>query len=197
MTTQRHMPNHLQRRLLACVIAGCATLPAQAEAPTTPAARVDEQAVHVDKAGGHFTVDLVMHAPVPPAQAWAVLTDFEHMAAFVPNLQSSEVVARSEGLLKVSQKGVARFGIFSSHFESLREIRLLPPREIRAHGVGGSLKQMDSLMQLDAEPDGTRLHYHAELEPGAWFPPLIGASLVQHETAEQFSAMLQEMVRRH
>ena len=51
-------------------------------------------------------------------------------------------------------------------------------------------------MQLEAETGGTRLQYHAEVQPDFWFPPLIGPALVQRQTAEQFSAMIQEMLRR-
>lgn len=157
---------------------------------------VPDADVKVQRSGGSFTVDTIMFTPVPPALAWAVLTDFENMGGFVPNLTSSQVLERSDALLKVAQKGVARYGFFSANFESVREISLSPQREIRAHNVGGNVKSMDSLMQLQAEGSGTRLHYHAEVMPGFWFPPLIGPALVRHETAEQFSAMLKEMLRR-
>lgn len=152
--------------------------------------------VRVKRSGSNFTVDLTMYAPVSPSLAWAVLSDFEHMSDFVPNLTSSQVTERSDNMLKVVQKGVARYGLFSANFESIREIRLTPLREIRAHGVGGNIERMESVMQLQAEAAGTRLTYHAEVLPGFWFPPLIGPALVRHETAEQFSAMLQEMIRR-
>jgi carbon monoxide dehydrogenase subunit G len=153
--------------------------------------------VHVSRNGDSFTVDLVMHASVPPAQAFEVLTDFDHMASFVPNLRASQVLSRQGAVLKVSQQGVAQFGPVSRSFESVREVRLIPPSEIRVHGLSGSVKRMDSLMQLQPEPGGTRLQYHAEVDPGSWMPPLVGPALVQHETAEQFSAMLDEMARRH
>jgi len=152
--------------------------------------------VRVERSGERFTVDLVVVVPVPVRVAWGVLTDFAHMADFVPNLTSSEVLEQSEKLLKVQQKGVARFGIFSSSFESIREIRLNAPFEIRAHNVGGTVQQMDSVMQLQAEGNGTRLHYHAEVVPGMWFPPLVGPTVVRHETAEQLSAVVREMLRR-
>ncbi|MDR7377704.1 carbon monoxide dehydrogenase subunit G [Rhodoferax ferrireducens] len=174
-----------------------ATLVPIAAATAADAPLVAESDVHVERSGGTFTVDLSMHAPVEPAQAWAVLTDFEHMADFIPNLSSSQVLERSDTVLKVAQKGVARYGVFSTPFESVREIHLNPPHEIRAHGLGGNVQRMDSLMQLEAEGTGTRLTYHAEVLPGFWFPPLIGPALVRHETAEQFSAMLHEMLRRH
>lgn len=170
-------------------------LPMPILAGDTPA--VAETAVHVERtANGGFAVDLVMLARVPPALAWAVLTDFEHMARFVPNLTRSQVLSSQGNLLQVSQQGVARYGPFSTAFESIRDIELTPRREIRAHGRGGSVRQMESLMQLEATDDGTRLHYHAEVLPGFWFPPWVGTALVRHETAEQFSAVINEMQRR-
>ena len=197
-----HTPQPLLKpaRRLAAALAvwalGAPALPALA-AGALPAAAVQPQDVQVVVNGPVFSVDVVMHAPVPPAEAFAVLTDFEHMNRFVPNLQSSQVLERSGTVLRVQQKGVARFGPLSKGFESVREVRLAPPREIRVHGLSGSVNRMDSLMQLQPEPGGTRLQYHAEVEPGGWMPPLIGPSLVQHETAEQFTAILQEMLNRH
>ena len=176
------------------LMAALCPLPA-ALAADAPAAVADSD-VRVERAHGSFTVDMAVHVPVDAARAWAVLTDFEHMADFVPNLTSSVVTERSDTLVKVVQKGVARYGIFSTPFESVREIQLAPPNEIRAHGVGGNIQRMESRMQLEPEGSGTRLTYHAEVLPGFWFPPVIGPSLVRHETAEQFSAMVREMQRR-
>lgn len=160
------------------------------------ASAVDSKDVRVERAGDSFSVDVRMYAPVPPALAWAVLTDFERMAEFIPNLTHSQIVERGEDRIQVKQKGVARYGPFSSSFESVRDIRLTPPREIRAHGIGGNIKRMESLMRLEAEGEGTRLEYHAEVQPDFWLPPLFGPSFVRHETAEQFSAMIREMLRR-
>lgn len=186
------MPRAANRLLVLCSLA----LLARSSGGQAAEPAVRDQDVHVERANGGFVVDVVMHTPVQPAQAWLVLTDFEHMASFVPNLKSSRVLERGEGGLKVYQQGVARYGLFSASFESLREIRLTPYSEIRAHGLGGNFQRMESLMRLEPEGGGTRLSYHAEALPGFWFPPMIGPALVRHETAEQFSAMLDEMRRR-
>jgi len=187
----------MSRRLFFWLMALAAMLCPVQEAMTADGPSiVSDSDVRVERSGGNFTVDLSMYAPVALSLAWAVLTDFEHMGEFVPNLVSSQVIERSDAMLKVNQKGVARYGLFSANFESIREIRLSPPREIKAHGVGGNIQRMESVMQLQAEGAGTRLNYHAEVLPGFWFPPFIGPALVRHETAEQFSAMLHEMIRR-
>ena len=169
---------------------------AQAAVSAQESVRVADSDVRVERAGDHFTVDLSLYAPVPPALAWAVLTDFERMSDFVPNLVSSEVIGRSESMLNVRQKGVSRFGFFSMHFESVQETRLTPQSEIRAHGVSGNFRRMDSVMQLKAEGAGTRLTYHADVQPDFWFPPLIGPAMARRDMAQQFSAMLREMMRR-
>ena len=181
--------------LIFCTLAALIA-PVQAAVLADGPPTVPDSDVQVQRSGESFTVDATMYTPVSPARAWAVLTDFDHMGSFVPNLASSQVLERSDTRLKVAQKGVARYGIFSANFESVREVSLSLQREIRAHNIGGNVKSLDSVMQLQAEGSGTRLHYHSEVTPGFWFPPLIGPSLVRHETAEQFSAMLQEMQRR-
>ena len=152
--------------------------------------------VHVEHFGDRFTVDVVFVAPVPQPVAWTVLTDFSHMAGFLPHLTSSEVLERHDNLLKVQQKGVARYAILSSTFETVRDIRLQGQTVITAHNVAGTLRQMDSVMQLQADrAAGTRMHYHADAVPGIWIPPLIGVAVVRQEIAEQFSAMVREMLR--
>lgn len=172
-----------------CLAAPCAW-PADAPPP------LSDSDVTVQRVAQGFSIDVVVHAPATPAQAWAVLTDFDHMAEFIPNLTHSEVVERGDTVLKVAQKGVARWGLLSMQVESLREVHLLPLREIRGHGLSGNVRRIDSVLQLEAEPGGTRLRYHADVEPGTWFPPLLGPSRVRHETAAQFNAIVQEMLRR-
>ncbi len=170
------------------------TLPIALAAQAEP--YVDEHDVQVSRAESRFSVDMDVHAPVKLETAWEVLTDFEHMASFIGNLNSSEVLERRDNTLRIRQSGKARFGIFSSEFSTEREIVLTPMREIRAHGTGGNLRRMDSLMRIEPEDGGVRLRYHAEVEPDFWLPPLLGPSMVRHETAEQFSAMIREMLRR-
>ncbi len=181
------------RRIVAALVLLLALGPVCANGVAPVVADAD---VLVERAGSSFSVEVAVHVPVPVAVAWAVLTDFDHMADFVPNLKSSQVVERGDSTLRISQKGTVRYGLFSSDFESMREIRLVPQREIHSHAVGGSAKRMDSVMRLQGEEGGTRLRYSLQVQPAVWFPPLIGPALVRHEIAEQFSAILREMVRR-
>jgi len=187
----------LRERLVCCLMVWMGMLcPVQAARSADEPPLVSGSDVRVERNGGGFTVDLTLYAPVAPALAWEVLTDFDRMSEFVPNLISSRVTERNENLIKVQQKGVAHYGIISVNFESIQETRLSPQREINAHGVGGNFLRMDSVMLLQAEGAGTRLDYHADVLPDFWFPPFIGPTLARRDIAEQFTGMLREMSRR-
>jgi carbon monoxide dehydrogenase subunit G len=184
-------------RLVCCLTVWVGMLcPVQAALSADEPPVVSGSDVKVVRNGGGFTVDLTVYTPVAPALAWEVLTDFDRMSEFVPNLISSRVTERNESVLKVQQKGVAHYGIFSVNFESIQETRLSPQREINARGVGGNFLRMDSVMLLQAEGAGTRLNYHADVLPDFWFPPFIGPTLARRDIAEQFTGMLREMSRR-
>lgn len=153
--------------------------------------------VRVVRQGESFRIEIDMFTAAPPARAWHVLTDFDRMAAFIPNLERSRIVERNGNRLRVEQQGKAWFGPFSISFGSTRDIELQPPHEIRARQISGTARAMTSTMRLIPSGNGTRLEYRAELTPdGGYLPQMVGPAAIRHETAEQFSAILQEMLRR-
>ncbi|MCX7893825.1 MAG: SRPBCC family protein [Burkholderiales bacterium] len=169
---------------------------ALAAALAAPAVAEPGMRVEIARSGDAFMVDAHLVAPVPPREAWAVLTDFEHMSAFVPNLVESRVAGRSASRLTVAQKGVARFGVVSFPFESVREVDLVPHESVRSRTVGGTAGRVESFTRLAAAGAGTRIHYHLEVVPGFWFPGFVGEALLEQEVREQFEAIVQEMLRR-
>jgi ribosome-associated toxin RatA of RatAB toxin-antitoxin module len=179
-------------RQAAC-IAAIAILPS-AGAADPPVTHVD---IDLRQSGRTFVVDATFSAPVPPSVAWDVLTDFEHMDAFVPNLAESRIVARDGNGLTIVQYGVARFGPFAMRFESERRVTLAPFTTIRSTQLRGTMDKLDSTTTFASEGTGTRLTYHVEAIPGALFPDVVARHFLRHEIAEQFDAIVREMVRRH
>jgi ribosome-associated toxin RatA of RatAB toxin-antitoxin module len=155
-----------------------------------------EMLVKVTRRGDTFLVDALLFAPVSPREAWAVLTDFDHMSAFVPNLSESRVTSRSDDELVVAQKGVARFGVLSFPFESVREVELHPYDSIRSQNIRGNLARLVSVTRLTGAEGGTRIDYQVEVLPAFWVPGFVGEFLIKHEITEQFEAIVKEMLRR-
>ncbi len=158
---------------------------------------VPPRLVTVQRDGDQFHVDAVMHTDVQQKIAWEVLTDFPSLKKILPDVQVSEVTpGADERHLSVHQVGTARFGPFTKTYESTREVVLHPQEQISSTNVAGNVKAMHSVMTLSPEKGGTRLVYHADVEPGFWLPPLVGPAAVRDQTAEQFSALLAEMKKR-
>src|SRR5262245_50368574 len=85
------------------VLCLCALSLAQAADVTVRATR--EGDVLLIEASAEFEADA--------AVTWRVLTDYDRLAEFIPNLRTSRVVARTTGEITVEQKGVARLLVFS------------------------------------------------------------------------------------
>jgi hypothetical protein len=152
--------------------------------------------VEVQKNGNEITVrvDCPVKAPLPVV--WDVLTDYDHMARYVSNLQESAVRARDGDTLHVYQKGRATHGLLSFSFENLREIRLVPYREIHSRLISGNLKSSE--FTTSVVDDGSEIHIHnsGRFVPDVWVPPLIGPAVIEAETRKQFDELRAEILRR-
>ena len=158
---------------------------------------VDENDVVVDYRDGAYFGHLHLRVAVPLALAIEVLTDFDHMAEFVPNLISSRILSREGNVYRIAQQGRANFGPFSFKFQSERRVELTADGRLLAQAISGSTKSMHSELRLQAIPAGTRLDYQIEMVPDRWLPASLGVTFMRHELAEQFSALRHEMDRRN
>lgn len=153
--------------------------------------------VSVQRHGRAVVIDVTMTVAVPPAVAWEVLTDFDHMAAFLPNLEQSESQLQDANTYLLKQKGRSRHGLFSFEYDSLRRVELFPFTRIEAHNIAGNIRKMASTTTLAAVAEGVALHYHAEGEVDFWLPPFFGPAAMRADAEAGFRALAAEMDRRH
>jgi uncharacterized membrane protein len=156
----------------------------------------DDIKVKVQKDGDSVIIDLTVTIPATPEEAWAVLTDFDHMPQFLSNLQSSKILEKNGDIWKVAQKGKSSHGGFSFSFESTREVELKPFEVIRSHLLSGTMTKHEGLTQLFPNGTGTRIVYHAESIANVWVPPLLGTSVVEGDVRKQFQEMEAEILKR-
>ena len=154
-------------------------------------ASVDQRdiSVVVKVSGDTVTIDANLHVAASPEEVWGVLTDFDHMAQIVTNLQASRVVSRSATKVIVAQDGRASFGLVSFSFDTVREVELKPFAEIHARLIRGSMRKMEGTTHLIPESAGTRIVSHGEFIPDVWVPPIIGPNFIEAETRKQFAEM--------
>ena len=173
---------------LLCGIA--ATVASAARASEQPEVRI------ADKQGA-----MVVRADVPvavgAATAWAVLTDYNRLAEFVPDMQVSRIVSEPGRPLLLEQRGEAGFLIFRTEMRVILQVEETPPVRIAFRAVAGDFKRMQGEWGLLNEGRSVRLSYRAEIEPDFWVPPLIGRELLRSSVQRQISGVVQEMLRRH
>lgn len=165
-------------------------------AADTPSGALSDDDVSVEYRDGTYVASLGLRVLASPTLVQEVLTDFDHMADFVPNLIASRIVSHSGNVFRIHQQGKAVFGPFSFPFESERRIEWFPEGRLVAQALSGSTKYMRSELRYQGVAGGTRIDYRMEVIPDRWIPSSVGVSLMRHELSEQFSALANEMARR-
>lgn len=143
---------------------------------------------------------VIVHArltvPVPAKQAFSVMTDYDHMTAFLPDLKESRIVERSSDRLLVAQSGGVRIGPVSIPFDYVRRVELTPVTRLVSHVVSGSIKQADVTTTLTETGGKTLIAYDSEAIMGIWLPFGISTSLIAGHIRHQLDSMRIEMLRR-
>ena len=142
----------------------------------------------------HIAVDMPVAADA--RHVWDVLTDYNHMASFFPNLQSSRAVATGPNRLLVEQTGVVSVGPFRFSFDSVRDIELFPYEEIRSRAVAGTIKSGYALTRLIQRDGITHVEYRSDSVPRISPPFGIGLGAVESRTRDQFESLRREIHRR-
>jgi hypothetical protein len=152
--------------------------------------------VHARKDGPDVTVEIDCPVDAPRSVVWDVLTDYDHMATFVSNLEASGVEEHAGKLLRVHQKGKVALGPFTFKFDDVRMIELLPYDEIRSRLISGEMKASTFVTRIVRVGAGIHIVNSGRYTPNMWVPPLIGPSLIEAQTRKQFGELRAEILRR-
>ena len=152
--------------------------------------------VKVSRHGDVVTVHAQFAVPVSTRQAYAVLTDYDHMTAFLTDLDESRILSRTEDGMLVRQTGKVRFGWFSVPFEYVRRVELFPGTRLVSHVVSGSVKKGDVTTFLQELNGQTVVSYDSKATMGYWLPFGIGDTAIASHIQKDLESMRLEMLRR-
>jgi ribosome-associated toxin RatA of RatAB toxin-antitoxin module len=171
-------------------------------APAQAPLRIDAQdesdiMVRAEKSGETIVIDAEMPVHASASAVWDVLTDYDHMTQFVANVHSSRIIDRNGNTLVVAQKSSTSFGLLKFSFDNIREVELLPHREIHSRLISGDMKDSAFTTRLVNDARGvTRVINHGVFIPTMWVPPVIGTAFLESETRRQFLELRNEIMRR-
>lgn len=182
--------------LLWCVlsVSGSALAAAQPGAP-----KFELNVERVDGAEGDKVYQVTSSGTVEaaPAAVWRILTDYNHLADYLPNLTSTRVVSRNGDRAIVEQLGTARFLFFSRTIRLLVQVNERAPDRIDIGLIEGDMKVYRASWELSplAGATGTRVVYTATIVPKFDVPGIVGTSVVKRDIARMMAAALLRLDR--
>ena len=166
-----------------------------AQAAPAPAAAQDLH-VETSRDGEFVTVAASAELPADLRVAWEVLSDYNHLAQFIPDISSSRVVSRDGDKAVVEQKGTIGFFIYRQAVEVRLAVLEEPMRRITARATSGNIRELETRYELQSDGSGLRLVYTGRFIPDFPVPPLIGMPIMRHVIERRFRAMVDEILRR-
>ena len=180
------------KRLLLCLLLFC-TLPAMAQqsALEVSVKRVNTGDQNVFEVASSGTVK------APPEVVWKILTDYERMPEFVPDLQRSRLLSRIGNTAVIEQYGEARFLFFKRSIHLIVSVLEQPISVIEIGLVSGDMKVYNCRWELVPIPEtgGTRILYTGKLVPKFYVPGMLGANIIRSDIEKMMAAVLERLDR--
>lgn len=150
----------------------------------------------VGRRGSIFEIRATIEASASIDLCYAVLTDFDRLADFVPGMVSSRIVSPPGEPLRLRQVGRTQLALSDYTFDVTLAVELDAPREITFRSVAGNLQTMQGRWLVAGDAAHCTIDYQADIEPGFWVPPLIGPLLMRSQVARQVEGLESEIARR-
>jgi ribosome-associated toxin RatA of RatAB toxin-antitoxin module len=152
--------------------------------------------VNADSDWGVVTIQADMLVPADAKTAWQVLTDYDNLAHFVPEMESSRVISKPGQPKRVEQQGKSGILSFLVPEYIVLQMDEKPVEHIRFRAIAGSVSSMRGEWRIVGTGNPVRVLYNARIIPLLPLPPLLGTSMIENDVESKMSAVRTEMVRR-
>lgn len=154
--------------------------------------------VQVDDAGdGAVEISAWIHLEdTDPRSAWNVVADYEALPDYMPNVEESRVLERSDSLVVVHQRAKVTF-VVTKHVDTVLEFRPTPPHRLEFEQRRGDLDRFQGAWQVSAMPGGVvSVYFHAILDPNIGAPGWIVRTAIDHAFSRMMPSIADEVRRR-
>lgn len=164
-----------------------------------PARSAEDVAVEAQLQGNALaiTAHATLRAPLPII--WRTLTDYDHLAAFIPGMKTSRVLQRRGGIVTVEQIGEANIWFFHYPIAVVVQSDEHYPGTIGVRVLTGNLKQLAGAYRIEpvsGAHDQFVLRWRGVIEPDIALPLFIMAPGLREAVTDQFLGMIREVERR-
>ncbi|NNG23338.1 cyclase/dehydrase [Massilia sp. ML15P13] len=179
-----------------CAVSAWGTAAVAAQ-PGEPRFELDVERVVGSDGGKVYQITSSGTVAATPTVVWRILTDYNHLADYLPNMKSARVVSRNGDRVIVEQLGIARFLYFSRDIRLVVQVHERAPNRIDISMIDGDMKAYRASWELSplAGAAGTKVVYNATIEPKFDVPGIIGLSVVRKDIARMMAAVFLRLDR--
>jgi carbon monoxide dehydrogenase subunit G len=177
MTVLSRAGGALVRRLLFATVA-LLVLPTQGHAAPAPDGDTD---VTVVETSGVYHVTARFHVQQPLARVAAVLTDYERLPRFMPEIKTSIVRERTAERTLVEQEAVSRVLLFSRRVHLILDVRREGDGLAFTDLCGRSFVTYAGAWRLVADETGTSVTYQLTAQPRSDVPSVVVKRVVKSD----------------
>ena len=153
-------------------------------------------AVSVREERGVYSVSARFNVPQPPAAVLAVLTDYENIPRFLPDVTSSVVRERITGGAVVEQEAVSRMMMFSKKVHLVLEITERQDAIRFVDRCGGSFGRYEGTWRVTARGTGSEITYELIAKPSFDVPEFLLKRLLKRDSTRTIERLTAEIGRR-
>ena len=152
--------------------------------------------VSVTEAGGLYSVTAKFEIPQTASVALAVLSDYEQIPRFMPDVRKSVILERGPKRLLVEQEAVSQFMMFSKKVHLVLEV-FEDGNAIRFTDKSRkSFQSYEGSWLAEAKNGGTTITYTLTAKPGFDVPEFILKRLLKRDSGEMINRLRQEFAAR-
>lgn len=152
--------------------------------------------VSADTTFGVITIDAEMLVPANAQTAWAVLTDYDNLASFVPEMKYSRITSAPGQPKRLEQRGKSGMLSFFTPEHIIFHLEETPPERIKFNRVAGDVRSMRGEWLIVGNGNPVRIYYRARIVPKVPLPPLLGATMIEVDVESKLAAIRREIARR-
>lgn len=192
-TTPTGGRSRVRRFLAGALVSILAATSGFVSAGTDPASQPD---ISVRESSGTYSVAARFHVPQTPEAALAVLSDYERIPRFMPDVRTSVVIERSPGRLLVEQEAVSQFMLFSKKVHLVLEVTETAGTIRFVDRCGRSFKTYEGAWRAIGIDGGTVIAYDLAARPAFDVPSFVLKRLLKRDSVRMIENLRQEIAGR-
>ena len=152
--------------------------------------------IAVTEAAGVYRVTAVFTVPASAITVASVLTDYERIPEFMPDVKTSQVLERSDAGLVVAQEAAAKFLMFNKRIHLVLDVSEDRGTIRFRDRCGKSFARYEGAWRLSGGGETTTVAYELSAKPSFDVPAFVLRRLLKRDAAGMIERLHNEIVAR-